>query len=579
LNDAWNIPGFTVQNENWGSTLNTGGAPAPTLPDNVKTVTVTGTFLDDQGRPANGRFTFDPSTERLVDPLTGLVIRLRRREAQVVNGTMSVDLIAGDNEALSPKNFTYKVSGTVGGQQQAPFNFFLPSSVTTVALGALAQVPSSMGVINIPNTTGTQGEPGPGGESAYQIAIDNGFTGTAVEWLATLVGPQGVQGEPGATGPAGATGAQGLQGVPGPTGDTGPAGATGATGPQGPKGDTGAAGADGATGPQGVAGPQGSVGPQGAQGNPTTVNGKSGASITLTSTDVGADASGAATSAVSAHVAAADPHGDRADAATKYLPVTGGTLSGGLTGTTFTGSGTTQLGNLRLGSGSSFGGANGGALLFQNVTTPPTANPSSSGGVAYVENGVFKVRGSDGTTFDTSSAVSSPVPVDHGLIAWTQDPATVNPSGVALSSGALALSKVFIRNTKTAANFWYAVTNVGAGLSGAYVGLYNSSGTLIDQSPDQSTAMTSTGTKQAAMGVSHSLTPGWYWVAFLVSAGTTMPTVARGTNAILGMGNVNLTAATYRFGAYGSGLTSLPGSLVLANITNVANGTVWAGLS
>lgn len=71
------------------------------------------------------------------------------------------------------------------------------------------------------------------GDSAYQVAVDNGFVGTEAEWLASLVGPQGPQG------------IQGIQGVKGDTGDQGP---------QGPKGDTGAtgpAGADGAdyTGP------------------------------------------------------------------------------------------------------------------------------------------------------------------------------------------------------------------------------------------------------------------------------------------------------------------------------------------
>jgi hypothetical protein len=35
------------------------------------------------------------------------------------------------------------------------------------------------------------GSVGPAGESAYQIAVDNGFVGTETEWLASLVGPQG----------------------------------------------------------------------------------------------------------------------------------------------------------------------------------------------------------------------------------------------------------------------------------------------------------------------------------------------------------------------------------------------------
>lgn len=47
------------------------------------------------------------------------------------------------------------------------------------------------------------------GKSAYEIAVDNGFEGTEVEWLASLVG---------ATGATGAQGPQGIQGPQGPSG-------------------------------------------------------------------------------------------------------------------------------------------------------------------------------------------------------------------------------------------------------------------------------------------------------------------------------------------------------------------------
>ena len=36
-----------------------------------------------------------------------------------------------------------------------------------------------------------QGGGGSAGKSAYEIAVDNGFTGTEAQWLASLVGPQG----------------------------------------------------------------------------------------------------------------------------------------------------------------------------------------------------------------------------------------------------------------------------------------------------------------------------------------------------------------------------------------------------
>lgn len=76
------------------------------------------------------------------------------------------------------------------------------------------------------------------------------------------------------------------------------------------------------------------TGPRGPQGFPATVNNKSGVTITLVPADLGADVAGAASTAqaaavstaaadatgkVTAHTGAVDPHGDRADAAAKYL--------------------------------------------------------------------------------------------------------------------------------------------------------------------------------------------------------------------------------------------------------------------
>lgn len=88
------------------------------------------------------------------------------------------------------------------------------------------------------------GGAGGAGESAYEIAVRNGFEGSEEEWLESL------QGEPGPQGPQGETGPQGARG------------ATGATGPQGPQGETGP------QGPQGEKGETGATGPQGPQGEP-----------------------------------------------------------------------------------------------------------------------------------------------------------------------------------------------------------------------------------------------------------------------------------------------------------------------
>ena len=52
-----------------------------------------------------------------------------------------------------------------------------------------------MGAINIPmlefeiDVTGTRGQRGPEGKSAYDVAVENGFVGTEEQWLASLHSP------------------------------------------------------------------------------------------------------------------------------------------------------------------------------------------------------------------------------------------------------------------------------------------------------------------------------------------------------------------------------------------------------
>ena len=130
----------------------------------------------------------------------------------------------------------------------------------------------------------------PAGETGDAWAVGSAAENTIYLWdtttsawtdIGSLQGPQGIQGEQGIQGPAGPTGATGPQGVQGEQGIQGIQGPAGPTGPQGPQGEQGE---QGEQGPQGPTGPQG---PQGPQGRPTTVNGKSGVSITLNKSDIG----------------------------------------------------------------------------------------------------------------------------------------------------------------------------------------------------------------------------------------------------------------------------------------------------
>jgi hypothetical protein len=136
--------------------------------------------------------------------------------------------------------------------------------------------------------SGPQGASGATGQSAYQIWLSLGNSGTEAQFIASLTGPQGPAGATGTQGPAGPLGTTGAQGPAGPIGATGaqgPTGPVGATGSQGPVGPIGATGQSAyqawlslgnsgteaqfiasLTGPQGPAGPVGAPGAQGPAG-------------------------------------------------------------------------------------------------------------------------------------------------------------------------------------------------------------------------------------------------------------------------------------------------------------------------
>lgn len=115
------------------------------------------------------------------------------------------------------------------------------------------------------------GQKGADGKSAYEIAKENGYTGTKEEWLLSLKGDRGPQG------PTGQQGIQGPIGLTGPKGDAGPKGDNGLQGPIGPQGQQGEKGQDGQKGERGEPGPIGPQGPIGLTG-PKGADGKDGKS-------------------------------------------------------------------------------------------------------------------------------------------------------------------------------------------------------------------------------------------------------------------------------------------------------------
>ena len=131
------------------------------------------------------------------------------------------------------------------------------------------------------------GEDLPRGKSAYEVAVENGFSGTETEWLASL---KGATGAPGANGKDGTDGktpyvgdngnwyigaddtgkpSRGAKGDKGEKGDTGAQGIQGEQGIQGVQGEKGDKGEKGAQGPQGLQGPPGEAGADGKTPNLT----------------------------------------------------------------------------------------------------------------------------------------------------------------------------------------------------------------------------------------------------------------------------------------------------------------------
>lgn len=74
------------------------------------------------------------------------------------------------------------------------------STYVTVHKEELKGEKGDKGDSGTPGSNGLDGDDGLDGKSAYNIAVDNGFTGTETEWLESLKGNTGEPGAPGADG-------------------------------------------------------------------------------------------------------------------------------------------------------------------------------------------------------------------------------------------------------------------------------------------------------------------------------------------------------------------------------------------
>jgi hypothetical protein len=173
------------------------------LPDGVIASRVYGTIMDLAGSHGKGRVRFIPTVEQILDESGTNVYLKKSFYAPILNGAFTKEMASTDNPGLSPTDWTYTVIFEIDGVNIKPRTIKVPAGDQMI--GNLLPVSASDGIVitkGNPGTPGAPGNPGVPGDSAYQVALDNGFVGTPTEWLASLVGPPGSGGGGGDGGPS-----------------------------------------------------------------------------------------------------------------------------------------------------------------------------------------------------------------------------------------------------------------------------------------------------------------------------------------------------------------------------------------
>lgn len=177
-------------------------------------------------------------------------------------------------------------------------------------------------------------------------------------------------------------------------------------------------------------------------------------------------------------------------------------------------------------------------------------------------------------TVPTLPITSQWLPSDHGLLAWTVDPALTNTTAAPAASGYLVGSAIKLDQAATVSNVAYYIGTAGATLtaSRSYVGIWNSSNALVASTADQSTNWTTAGAKTTPLTASVSLAAGIYYVGF-ITTGTTLPAFA--ATAVIGI-NYGRSGQGQRAFITSTAYTALPATRPAP--TTYGN-YVWFGLA
>jgi hypothetical protein len=174
--------------------------------------------------------------------------------------------------------------------------------------------------------------------------------------------------------------------------------------------------------------------------------------------------------------------------------------------------------------------------------------------------------------------------VDQGVLVWSFDVASIGAATANPGTGNIFLVKVPWRSTRTITGVFVGVGTGGSGLTAgqSLVGVYNSSGTILGTSADQSASWTSSGLKKIPLTGTISPAGGagtFLWIGGL-SVGTTTPLFWRAPSGGPGTADFSLqsTAATSRWGVALAGQTSLANFTPSAINAGASGISIWGAL-
>ncbi|MEV7492178.1 glycerophosphodiester phosphodiesterase family protein [Streptomyces anulatus] len=131
------------------------------LPDDLPTVTLTGTYTHPDGSPMKGNVSVTPTPGKVVAADSGLTIQGRAKQKIDGNGQVTLTVLATDAPGINPENFTYEVKIAFPDVTGDSFFIELPAAAPNVQLPAITPAAPSDGDYVI--VTGPEGPAGPAG--------------------------------------------------------------------------------------------------------------------------------------------------------------------------------------------------------------------------------------------------------------------------------------------------------------------------------------------------------------------------------------------------------------------------------